>query len=311
MGNTVHQVLVQAVRHRVAGTAYALALRCAALGVEYGCLAVGDLLDQLLRLMDAVIHAGKQHRLAVKAGGLNIFVRRNDDAVTGGNLLGRQNILCTVRAVGLDLGGQAQLIPCLGQGLGRHVGVGNAVGAGRHGQHAVAVLGDLLLGKALLAELGVLLCVNGIKEGGRCLGGAQLLNKILVHEHLHHTGQHVDVQAAVFRCGNRKQQVSLAVIVRIILHRLAQAQGRQTGPCDAGRAGMGHRDAVIHIGGCLGLAGIEGFFVGVLVGDVAVGRLQINELVDDGSLIRGCDIQRDGLRSEQFRNTHKTVLLQL
>ena len=65
--------------------------------------------------MDAVIHAGKQHRLAVKAGGLNIFVRRNDDTVTGGNLLGRQNILCTVRAVGLDLGGQAQLIPCLGQ----------------------------------------------------------------------------------------------------------------------------------------------------------------------------------------------------
>jgi len=42
-----------------------------------------------------------------------------------------------------------------------------------------------------------------------------------------------------------------------------------------------------------------------------VGRLQINELVDDDSLIRGCDIQRDGLRSEQFRNTHKTVLLQL
>ena len=74
---------------------------------------------------------------------------------------------------------------------------------------------------------------------------------------------------------------------------------------------MGHRDAVVHIGGCLGLAGIEGFFVGVLVSDVAVGRLQINELVDDGSLIRGCDIQRDGLRSEQFRNTHKTVLLQL
>ena len=49
---------------------------------------MGNFLDQLLRLVDAIVHASKQHRLAVEAGGLDVLVRRNDDAVTGGDLLG-------------------------------------------------------------------------------------------------------------------------------------------------------------------------------------------------------------------------------
>ena len=94
---------------------------------------MGNFLDQLLRLVDAIVHASKQHQLAVEAGGLDILVRRNDDAVTGGDLLGGQHILGSVGAVRLDLGWQTELVAHLGQGLSGHVGVGNAVGAGRDG----------------------------------------------------------------------------------------------------------------------------------------------------------------------------------
>ena len=68
---------------------------------------------------------------------------------------------------------------------------------------------------------------------------------------------------------------------------------------------MRHRDAVVHIGGRLRFAGVEGLFVGVRIGNVAVGCLQCNELVKDSRLIRRSNIQRDGLGSEQFRDTHK------
>ena len=261
--------------------------------------------------MDAIVHAGKQHRLTVEAGGLDVLVRRNDNAVTGGDLLGGQHILGSVGAVRLDLGWQTELVAHLGQGLSGHVGVGNAVGAGRDSQHTVAVPGDLLLGEALLAKLGILLGVDGVEKFGGRLGGAQLFDEVVVHQHLHHTGQHVNVQAAILRRGNRKQQVGFAVVIGVVLDRGAQPQRRQAGAGHAGCAGVGHRDAVVHVGGCLGLAGVEGLFVGVLIGDIAVGRLQINELVKDGGLIRGSDIQRDGLRGEQFRDTHRTVLLLL
>ena len=60
------------------------------LGAVDGRFAVGNLLDKFLRFVDAVIHAGKNDRLAVKAGRLDILVRRNDDAVADGDFLGRQ-----------------------------------------------------------------------------------------------------------------------------------------------------------------------------------------------------------------------------
>ncbi len=209
--------------------------------------------------MDAVIHAGEQHRLAVEAGGLHLFLRCHDDAVTGGDLGAGQDVLCAVRAVGLHLGGQTQLVTGLGQRFGGHVGVGDAVGAGGHGQNAVAALGDVLLGKALRAELGFLLRVDDVQEFLGGLGGLELFHKVLVHQHLHHTGQHITVQAAVFRGGNGKQQVGGAVVLGVVLHRGAQPQGGQTGAGDHIGLGVGHGDAVVHIGRALGLAGVEAF----------------------------------------------------
>ena len=294
VGNAVHQVLVQAAAEAVLGGAVILGC-CAALGVVHGHLAVGDLFDQLLRLVDAVIYAGKQHRLAVKAGGVHLFFRCHDDAVTGGDLSAGQDILCAVRAVGLHLGGQTQLVTGLGQRLGGHVGVGDAVDAGSHSQNAVAVLRDSLLGKAFCAELCFLLRVDALQELLGGLGGFKLFHKVLVHQHLHHAGQHINMQAAVFRCGNGKQQVGGAVILGVVLHRGAQPQGGQTGAGDYIGLGVGHGDAVVHIGRALGLAGVECLFVGLLISDVAMGSLQFHQTAQDLLLRLQRLVQRNGL----------------
>ena len=173
--------------------------------------------------------------------------------------------------------------------------MGNAVDAGGHGQNAVAVLRDGLLGKALCAELGILLRVDAVQKLLGGLGSLKLFHKILVHQHLHHAGQHIYMQAAVFRRCNGKQQVGGAVILGVVLHRLCQTQSGQAGPGDHSRFGVGHRDAVVHIGRALGLAGVEGLFVGILVGDVAVGGLQLHQTAQDFLLCLQRLVQRNGL----------------
>ena len=294
MGNAVHQVFVQAAAEAVLGVG-ALGGLGTALGAEYRHFAVGDLLDELFRLMDAVIHAGEQHRLAVEAGGIHLFFRCHDDAIAGGDLGTGQDVLCAVRTVGLHLGGQAQLVTGLGQGLGGHVGVSDAVDAGGHGQNAVAVLRDDLLSKALCAELCILLRVDAVQKLCRSLCSFQLCHKVLVHQHLHHAGQHIYMQAAVFRRCNGKQQVGGAVILGVVLHRLCQTQSGQAGAGDHIGLGVGHGDAVVHIGRALGLAGVEGLFVGILVGDVAVGGLQLHQTAQDLLLCLQRLVQRNGL----------------
>ena len=293
MGDAVHQVFVQAAAKAVLGGG--ILCRGTALGVEHRHFAVGDLLDELFRLMDAVIHAGEQHRLAVKAGGVYLFLGGHDDAVASGDLGTGQDVLCAVRTVGLHLGGQTQLVTGLGQRLGGHVGVGNAVDAGGHGQNAVAVLRDNLLGKALGTKLGFLLRVDAVQKLCRSLCGFQLCHKVLVHQHLHHAGQHIYMQAAVFRRCNGKQQVGGAVILGVVLHRGAQPQGGKAGAGDHIGLGVGHGDAVVHIGRALGLAGVEGLFVGLLVGDVAVGGLQLHQTAQDLLLCLQRLVQRNGL----------------
>ena len=265
--------------------------------MEHRNFAVQNALQQLLRLMDSIIHMGEQHRLAVKTGGFHIFVSCHNNAIAGGNLIGGQHILGAIRAIGFNLAGNAKLLSGLVQCFGGHVGVGNAVGAGGNGQHAVGGR-QLFLSKALVAELGFLLGVNRIQKFFGRFGGAQLCHKVFIHQHLHQAGQHINVQTAVFRCGNHKQQIRLAVIVSIVLHGGLQAQGSQTGAGHAGGACMRHRNAVIHIGGSLRFTRINGSFVRGFVGQVAVGGLQLHQFVNDLRLVRCGRIQRNGLDVE-------------
>ena len=106
------------------------------------------------------------------------------------------------------------------------------------------------------------------------------------------------MQAAVFRSRNGKQQVGGTVVIGVVLDRGAQPQRRQTGTGDYIGLGVGHRDAVVHIGGALRLTGIKGLFVGILVRDVAMGGLQLHQTADDLLLIGQSLIQCDGLRGE-------------
>ena len=300
-------MLVHGVGRTVGGTGRIA--RGLVLAVVDGHLAPHDLQDQLFGLVDAVVHAGEEHGLAVKAGSLHVLVRRHDDAVAGCDLLAGQDVLGTVGTVGLDLHRQLQLGACLGQRLGGHVGVGDAVGAGRHSQHPEAVLRDGLVGEALAAELCFLLLVDGVQKCLRRSGSAQLLHELLVHQHLHHPGQHIHMQAAVLRGRDGEEQVGLAVVVGVVLHRAAQPQCGQTGPGDDIALGMWNRDAVVHVGGAFFFAGVECLFIGLFVQNVVVGGLQLHDLVDDLILIGCCNIQRNGIQGEKRGDTHRGILL--
>ena len=268
------------------------------LGVVHGHLAARHLHNELFGLVDAVVHAGEEDGLAVEAGSLHVLVRRHDDAVTGGDLFLGQDVLRAVGAVGLDLDGQFQLVTRLGQRLGGHISMSDAVGAGGHGQHPETVLGDGLAGEALVAELVLLLLVDAVEEFLRRLGGAELFYEVFVHQHLHHPGQHIHVEAAVLRGRNGEEQVGLAVVIGVVLHRLLQPQHGQTGVEHHVALGVGHGNAVVHIGGAFRLAGIERLFVGGLVHDVVMSGLQLHQLVQD-LLLRGSGgIQCNGLEGK-------------
>ena len=106
------------------------------------------------------------------------------------------------------------------------------------------------------------------------------------------------MQAAVFGGCNGKEQVGLAVILGVVLHRGAQTQGGQAGPGDHIRLGVGNGDAVVHVGGSLILPGVERLLVGFCVGDVAVGGLQFYQPGEDLVPVGGRGIQLDGLCGE-------------
>ena len=73
------------------------------------------------------------------------------------------------------------------------------------------------------------------------------------------------MQAAVLRGRDGEEQVGLAVVVGVVLHRAAQPQRGQTGPGDDVALGMGHRDAVVHVGGAFFFAGVECLFIGLFI----------------------------------------------
>ena len=101
VGHAVHQVLIHLAAQGFIGPHLA-GLRLARVFID-GHIARRDAPNQFLRLVDAVGHGGEQHPFAGKTRGVHIFVRRDDDAICLGDLLGRQHILSPAAAVGLGL----------------------------------------------------------------------------------------------------------------------------------------------------------------------------------------------------------------
>ena len=138
-----------------------------------------------------------------------------------------------------------------------------------------------------------------------------LFDKVVVH-------QHRIMRASISMCrlpfsgaAMANQPVGLAVVVRVgyctgALKRRAARLGRVT----QARAGVGNRDAVVHIGGSFGFRGRRGlFFVASLSVMLPWVACSSTSLSKDSGLVGCRNIQRDGLRSEQFRDTHTFCLL--
>ncbi len=277
----------------------------AALCVEHGYAAAFNLSQQLLRLVNAVIYTGENDGFAVKTGGFDIFVRRNDNAVTCGNLGGGEHIFCPTGAVCFYLTGNSELFAGFIECLCRHVGVGNAGGTGCDRQHTVAGRdAGVLFCDTFVTKLRLFLRVNYREKLFWSFGGVQFCHEIFIHQHLHHAGQQIHVQVAIVWRGNHKKQAAFFRVIWVILHRRFRTQGRKAWLCHASAFCVGHCDAAVHISGSLSLTGIDGLFVGRHVRDATVGNLQRNQLVNDLRLIFHGEIQRNGFGAEKVCDTH-------
>ena len=92
-------------------------------GVVDGGLAARDLLDEGLRLADALGDVGHVDALALEAAHVDVLVGGDDDAVGLGDLLGGQHVLGADGTLRLHLDGDAELLALLRKPLRRHVGM--------------------------------------------------------------------------------------------------------------------------------------------------------------------------------------------
>ena len=319
MADAVHQVLVELAAEGLVvarGGSGGVGLL---VGVEDGSLAVDDLVDQLFGLVDAVGHLGGKDGLAVKARGVHALVGGDDDAVAIGDLLRRQHVLRAAGAVGLDLDVDAHRLARLLQGLGGHVGVGDAGRAGRHGQHARAGLlhgrrssrggSGLFLG--LLGEFLGLLRVDHGEEFLRRLRGLEVVGEAGVHQHLHHAGEHLEMHVAVGRRRDHEQQLAGHAVGGVIVHAVRHGQRRERRGFHGLALGVGDGDLHADGGGAHLLALEDALFVGLHVEQVAAFFVQRNQLVDGGALVSRSGSKHDAVFFEQVSNAHKRSPLRI
>ncbi len=255
--------------------------------------------------MNAIIHLGKNDGLAIKASSFHIFVRRNNNTITCGNLGVGKHILCTTGAVCFYLTGNAEFFAGFVERLCRHVGMGNAGGAGCDCQYTVASRdAGVLFHDTFVTKLCLFLRINYREKLFWSFGSVQFCYEVFIHQHLHHACQQMHMQVVVVWHSNHKEQAAFFCVIWVILHRRFWTQNRKARLCHTIAFCVGHRNATVRISGSFGLAGIDGFFVGCHVRDVTVGNLQRNQLVNDLRLIFNGKIQRNGLSTKKICNTH-------
>ena len=319
VAHAVHQVLVE-----LAAEGFVVARGGSGgvgllVGVEDGRFAVQDLVDQLLRLVDAVGHLRGVDGLAVEACGLDGLVGGDNDAVALGDLLRREHVLRAAGAVGLNLDADAHGLAGLLQSLGGHVGVGDAGGAGRHGEHARAGLrrgsccgsrgSGFLLG--LLGEFLGLLGVDHGEEFLRRLRGLEIVGKAGIHQHLHHAREHFQMHVAVGCRGDHKQELAGHAVGGAVVHAVRHGQRRERGGLHGLTLGVGDGDFHADGGGAHLLALEDALLVRLHVEQVAALLMQRNQLVNGGALVRrGCP-EDNAVFFEQVSNAHKRSPLRI
>ena len=210
--------------------------------------------DELISLVDAVGDLRDDDFLAVEAGHGDVLVGSDDDAVSGGDLFVRQDVLGTAGAVRLDLDGDAALLGVLLEALGCHEGVGDARRAGRDGEDLDVVAGRFFLGGCTVAfcglslrrfELAIFLEVDEVQELFLCFGGNQSFLEVRVHDHHGELLQDLDMCiVGGIRSGDHEEQAGRIAVHGLKIHALRHGHGSEAGFFDAFALGMRRGDAV-------------------------------------------------------------------
>ena len=261
MRYAVHQVLIElASEALVVGRTRRSA--CRLVGVEHGSLAVDDLVDQFLGLVDTVGNLGGVYGLSVEARGLHALVRRDDNSVAARDFFGGQYVLCAARAVGLYLDGDAHLFACLGKSLRCHIGVGDTCGTSRYREYpvAAALRGSRFL--YLIGELRGFLIVDDLQELFGRLCRLQFCGEVLVHQHLHQSCENLEVNIAVSGRRNHENQLAGRSVGRLIVHAAGNGDGGKGGSLDSFAFGVGDSDLHADSGGSHSLTGEDAVLVG-------------------------------------------------
>ncbi len=274
--------------------------------------------------MDAVCDRDFDERFAVEAGHFDILVRRDDDAVSTGDLFCGQDVLRSTGTVGLDLDRNAHLCGFLFKGFGGHVSVSNAGRACRDSDDAGTCgssgcsgtggcggsdSGDFLLRshslRFFLRIFRVFLLVDDVQELFRGLGSAKSGTEVRVHEHDHQSGEDLQVSVAgAFRSGDHEQERCRLSVGSVIVDAVRNGDGSKARVFGGGGLGVRDGQAFADGGGALGLTLQDGCFVAFHVSQVAHFVVERNERVDGGFLGSGADAELDGFHFEQILDPH-------
>ena len=235
--------------------------RAARMVVDRRC-AGERLVQERVRLVDAVRDLRLNDGLAVETRHLHVLVRRDDDACGLGDFRRRQDVLCAARAVRFHLDGDAALLRVLLQAFRRHEGVGDARRARRDGED---LLGDCRRSRSAFDWCGCL-CA------GFCCGGRRLCRslefaiflrvdereelflrlrrdqsflEVGIHDHRREFAQDFEMHigCCVWR-GDFKEEARGFAVHRLEIHACGHRHRRESRRLDARALGVRRRDAV-------------------------------------------------------------------
>ena len=254
VGDAVHQVLVDLAAEALALDVSSALFRVAARCVVDRRIALEGAVDEFIGLVDAVGDLRDDDFLAVKAGHGDVLVGGDDDAVSGGNLFVRQDVLGTAGAVRLDFDGDAAFLGVLLEALGCHEGVGDARRAGRDGEDLDVVAGRFFLGGCTVAfcyfslrrfELAIFLEVDEVQELLFRLGGDQGFLEVRVHDHHGELLQDLDVCiVGGIRSGDHEEQAGRVAVHGLKVHAFRHRHSGEACFLDARALGVRRCDAV-------------------------------------------------------------------
>ena len=260
--DAVHQMLVDLARDALVICRALFGLSCAASMVVDRRCAGERLVQERVRLVDAVRDLRLNDGLAVKTRHLHVLVRRDDDACGFGDLRRRQDVFRAARAVRLHLDGDAALLRVLLQAFRRHEGVGDARRARRDGED---LLGDCRRSRSAFdrcgclcagfccggrrlcrsLEFAVLLRVDEREELVLRLRRDQSFLEVGIHDHRREFAQDFEMNIGrCIGCGDLEEEARGLLVHRLEIHACGHRHRCKPRRLDAHALGVRRRDAI-------------------------------------------------------------------